>query len=301
MNLSEHLSIIILTYNEEIHIKRCLESVSKISDNISIFIIDSNSTDNTLRIAKEYTDKIYQFDFTSFSEKLNWAINNLPIQTKWTMRIDADEILTNKFVQNINKSLKEMSSDVCGVYLRRQLWFMNRWIKYGGMYPTYSMRIWKTKQVLCENRLLDEHMILRQGNSATLNLDIIDNPLTSIGNWINKHNNYSALEMLSYFENKASSMIEPKLFGNQVERKRWLKNILFYSLPSFVRPFIYFLYRYIIRFGFMDGKEGFIWHVLHGFWYRFLVDVKVYEIEKKAKALNMPIEEVIKKEYGITL
>jgi len=296
MTFNDNLSIIILTYNEEVHIKRSLESALSVTKNV--YIVDSYSTDKTIEIAKMYTENIFFGNFSNFSEKLNWAINNLPIETKWSMRLDADEILTDDFKNNISIELESIDTNIYGIYVRRQLWFMNRWMKYGDMYPTYSMRIWKTKEVYCENRLLDEHMILKEGKSVKLNLDIIDNPLTSISDWITKHNKYSTLEMISHFENKSSYEIKEKLFGSQVERKRWLKNVVFYKMPLFIRPFMYFIYRYIIRLGFLDGKEGFIWHVLHGFWYRFLVDVKVYEIEKKAIKSQKNIEKAIEEEYG---
>jgi glycosyltransferase involved in cell wall biosynthesis len=279
MNIDKNLSIIVLTYNEEIHIKRCLENISGFCKNI--YIVDSFSTDKTIEIAKEYTDKIYSGNFTSFSEKLNWAIDNLPIETTWSMRLDADEIITDSFKNNIYERLEEAVSDIQGIYVRRQLWFMNRWMKHGDMYPTYSMRIWKTGEVKCENRLLDEHMILNGGKSLTVDLDIIDNPLTSIADWITKHNKYSDLEVKNYLSRLKGTNIKPNLFGKQEERRRWLKERLFYKMPLFVRPFFYFGYRYFIKFGFLDGKEGFIWHILHGFWYRFLVDTKIYETKKK--------------------
>jgi len=293
------ISIIILTYNEEIHIQRCLESIKDFSENI--FVVDSNSKDKTIEIAKNYTKNIFYGDFSSFSDKLNWAISELPIVTYWTMRLDADEILTEDFKRNFFIELNKVSSKIGGIYIKRQLWFLNKWMRYGDMYPTYSMRIWKTKEVICENRLLDEHMILNEGISITMDLDIIDNPLTSISNWINKHDKYSNLEVITYYIGKNNANeIQGRLFGKQEERKRWLKQ-MFYKIPLFVRPFMYFFYRYILKVGFLDGKKGFIWHILHGFWYRFLVDVKIYEIELKAKESNMTYKEIIKQEYGYEL
>jgi|APSaa5957512535_1039671.scaffolds.fasta_scaffold15970_3 glycosyltransferase involved in cell wall biosynthesis len=286
-----NLSIIILTRNEEVHIKRCLESVKGFCKDV--FIVDSNSTDKTMDIAKKYTANISTGDFNTFSEKLNWAIENLPIKTTWSMRLDADEILTDGFKKEIHSSLGGLSNKINGVYLRRQLWFMNRWMRYGGMYPIYSMRIWRTKEAFCEDRALDEHMLLKRGESIKFNLDIIDNPLSLINKWVDKHNEYSDLEVISYFDNDKSKIIWLKLFDNQEARKRWLKNIFYRKIPLFIRPFMYFFYRYIFCLGFLDGKKGFIWHVLHAFYYRFLIDVKIYEtIEKSTKS-----QETIKKKH----
>lgn len=274
------LSVIILTLNEQIHIERCLKNVSLISKNI--YIVDSYSIDNTIEIAKRYTQNIFQGNFESFSSKLNWAIENLPITTPWTIRLDADEIFTDDFIENINSFIEIQPAQVTGIYVRRQLWFLNRWMKYGAMYPTYSLRIWQTGSVSCENRLLDEHIILKMGIPTTSKLDIIDNPRISIKIWIEKHNRYSDSEVSSHINNinDTAKIKGTFLSTKQEENKRFLKDQVYYKLPLFIRPFLYFFYRYILRFGFLDGKEGLIWNVLHGFWYRFLIDAKLYEARK---------------------
>lgn len=276
------ISLVILTKNEEIHIDRCLKSALRITSNV--FVVDSFSVDKTVEFAKAYTDNIYQGDFKSFSEKLNWAILNLPITTPWTFRLDADEILTEELILNIREVLNSLPEEVTGIYLRRQLWFLNKWMKHGDMYPISHMRIWRTGYVSCEKRELDEHMILKQGISIKVDLDIIDNPKTSINTWIQKHNGYSDLEAKNIFNFKYlnDSSIKAKLFSKkQEETKRFIKDKIYNKMPLFIRPFIYFFYRYIFKFGFLDGKEGFIWNILHGFWYRFLIDIKVYELRKK--------------------
>ncbi|MFA5329310.1 MAG: glycosyltransferase family 2 protein [Prolixibacteraceae bacterium] len=282
MRDNKHLiSVIILTLNEEIHIERCLKNASLLSTNV--FIVDSNSSDKTVALAKQYTNNIFQGNFDSFSSKLNWAIENLPITTPWTIRLDADEIFTDKFLEKVNSVIESQLPEVSGIYVRRQLWFLNRWMKHGDMYPTYSLRIWKSGSVSCENRLLDEHMILKEGISINSELDIIDNPKTSIRIWIEKHNKYSELEVLSQLNSKSNLApeIKTKLISKkQEESKRFFKDRVYYKLPLFIRPFLYFFYRYFLKLGFLDGKEGFIWNVLHAFWYRFLIDVKIYESRK---------------------
>jgi glycosyltransferase involved in cell wall biosynthesis len=275
------LSIIVLTYNEEIHIERCLKSASLISNNI--YVVDSYSTDKTIEIAKKFTPNIFQGYFGSFSSKLNWAIENLPISTTWTIRLDADELFSQDFIESIYPLIDSQPSNISGIYVRRQLWFLNRWIKYGSMYPIYSLRVWKTGYVFCENRLLDEHMILKDGLSINSKIDVIDNPLISLKSWIDKHNKYSDSEVQNYLMiSNESDIIKGTLISSkQEERKRYLKDNFYYKLPLFIRPFFYFVYRYIIRFGFLDGKEGLIWNILHGFWYRFLIDSKIYESRNK--------------------
>lgn len=273
-------SIIILTFNEEIHIERCIRNASLVSNDI--FVIDSYSTDRTVEIAKKYTKNIYYAKFDSFSSKLNWAIANLPISSKWTIRLDADEIFCQNFIENVNSLVEMQQPRVTGIYVRRQLWFLNKWMRHGAMYPVYSLRIWRTGLAICENRLLDEHMILKEGVSILSSLDIIDDPKISINLWIQKHNKYSDAEVISLVHcSNSSNEIKQSLFGGkQNETSRYFKNKVYYKMPLFIRAILYFLYRYFFKLGFLDGKEGFIWHILHGFWYRLLIDVKIYELRK---------------------
>lgn len=278
---SNLISVLILTFNESIHIERSIRSAQKLTSNI--FVVDSFSTDNTVSIAESLGAKVYTREFINFASKLNWCLDNIKFPTPWIARLDADEIFSDDFLVNFTKSIQNTNPDITGIYVKRQLWFMGKWIKHGGMYPTYSMRLWRNGTAHSEVRDLDEHMILSVGKSMHLDLDIIDNPLSNIANWITKHNGYSALEAKSTLidQNTALELIKPNLFGNKIERTRWMKVHIFYRLPLFVRPIIYYIYRYIFKLGFLDGKEGFLFHFLHGLWYRILVDAKIYEQRKK--------------------
>lgn len=135
-------------------------------------------------------------------------MDNINFPTPWVARLDADEIFTDDLLVNLQNNVVKAHPDVNGFYLRRQLWFMGRWIKHGGMFPTFSMRLWRKGCVHSEVRDLDEHMLLSSGVADTLHLDIIDNPLSDLATWINKHNRYSMLEAQSFFHFKT------KLFLN---------------------------------------------------------------------------------------
>jgi len=269
------LSIIVLVRNEEIHISRCLNDIFDL--NCDVFVVDSSSDDATKEIVQEYKHKChyYNFDADTFGEKLNWAIDNLPIKSKWTMRLDADEILTPEFKENIFPELNKLAGNVGGIYINRRHHFMGRWIKYGGMHPKKALRIWRTDGARCETKLLDEQMICDNAETVKINLDIIDDNLNNLTMWIAKHNNYSNREAIS---NDGMNKIESNFFGSQPERLRWLKTNIYEKTPLFLGPFAYFIYRYFFRLGFLDGKEGLIWHFLHALWYRFLVDAKKYEM-----------------------
>lgn len=277
------LTIIILTYNESLHIARCLESARQLG--VPVIVVDSHSPDGTGEMAGRLGAQVVHSAEDRFADKLNWALENLDISSEWVMRIDADEILTDDLVRNLSGVLDKAQSDVCGFYVRRQLWFMGQWMRHGGVYPTWSMRVWRRGVARCESKDLDEHMILARGTASSLKLDIIDNPLHDLGWWIEKHKKYAVLEANSFTSLVDELLLPPRFFGKAVERTRWLKVFVFNRMPLFLRPLIYFLYRYIVRLGFLDGKRGMIFHFLHGFWYRFLIDAMIFE-RREARSIN---------------
>jgi glycosyltransferase involved in cell wall biosynthesis len=297
------ISAVILTYNEENNIECCLSSLNGLSKDI--FIVDSFSTDNTLAISGKYTDKIYQHEFINQAKQLNWALDNLPITTEWILRLDADERITPELREEIMRVLPNISSDVSGFYIKRRVYFMGRWIRHGGYYPIWLLRIWRKDKAHCEERLMDEHIKIREGEILFLEHDIIEENKKSLDWWIEKHNNYAAreaIEMLNlrfnFFKNTG---IKSKLSGTQDQRKRWIKENIYMKIPLFVRPILYYMYRYIFRLGVLDGKEGLIFHFLQGFWYRFLVDAKIYEIKRKSKQESKSVKAIIETSYDIKL
>jgi len=297
------ISVIILTYNEEKNIEACLKSVYGWVE--EIFIVDSYSTDKTLEIVKKYTNKIYQNKWVNYATQFNWAMDNLPIKSEWVMRLDADERWTPEALNELFGLLRD--PELSGIYIKLRIYFMHRWIKYGGLYPNYFLRVFRRNKGQIENRMMDEHIRV-EGKTVRLKNDAIEYNLNdrngSIEKFIFKHVGYAgreALDSLSikygFFKNDTIADI----FGGKTERKRYLKENLYNKLPIFFRAFLYFIYRYFFKLGFLDGTEGLIFHFLQGFWYRFLVDAKIYEIEKKAKEENKPVKQVIEEMYGIKL
>ena len=273
------LTVIILTFNEEIHIARCINNLKQVAD--KILVIDSFSTDKTIEIAKSLGADVYQNSWVNHSVQFNWALNNCPIETQWTMRMDCDEYLLDELISEINKKLPALDPAVGGVILKRRVIFMNKWIRRGGFYPHRLLRIWRTGTAQVEDRWMDEHVVLDKGNVITFEYDMVDHNLNDLTWWINKHNGYASREVIDLIDiqNKTTSKqnVSSTLTGEQHSRKRWIKEKVYSHIPLFVRPFIYFTYRYIFLLGFLDGTPGLIWHFLQGFWYRFLVDAKMYE------------------------
>lgn len=271
------ISAIILTYNEEKNIERCLKSIYDWVD--EIFIVDSFSNDKTIEISKKYTDKIYQHEFINYSEQRNWAQRNLPIKNDFVFHIDADEWVSEELKKEIFEIFKKgYFEKYDGFLISRKTIFYNRWIKYGGHYPRYHLRIFKKNKGRCEKREYDQHFII-EGRIKKLKSPIINDVTMEISEFINKYAKWANFEAKSII-NKEKEEIKPSLIGNPIQRVRWLKKNIYLKLPLFFRCFLYFIYRYFLRLGFLDGIEGLIFHFLQGFWFRFIVDVKIWELKR---------------------
>ena len=293
------LSVIILTNNESKHIGRCIKSLLLITD--KIFIVDSFSTDDTVAIAEDLGAVVVKNPWVSYAFQFNYGIQNNPYQTKWLMRMDADEYITTELANELNSSLSFTPEDISGLYIKRRVVFMDKWIKHGGYYPIWLLRIWRRGIGVCEELWMDEHIKLSSGSTAQLQNDIVDHNLNNLTWWTQKHNNYAIREVIDLlnikynFGNKET--VTPNFWGSQEQRTRFLK-IKYANLPLFTRPFMYFVFRFIVKGGFLDGKKGLIWHFLQGFWYRFLVDAKIFEVYQKAGKDKQNIISHFRTEYG---
>lgn len=293
------LSVIILTHNESKHIARCIESLLLVTD--KIFIVDSFSTDGTVAIAQSLGATVVQNPWVSYSFQFNYGIQNNPFRTKWLMRMDADEYITPELAAELNQNLQHTPAEVSGLYVKRRVVFMDKWIRRGGYYPIWLLRIWRSGLGHCEELWMDEHIKLSSGTTAQLQHDIVDHNLNNLTWWTQKHNNYAIREVIDLLNIKynfdSKETVHPSFWGSQEQRTRYLK-IKYASMPLFTRPFIYFTYRYIFKFGFLDGMKGLIWHFLQGFWYRFLVDAKIYEVYHRVGKDKEDIIKHFRTEYG---
>ena len=294
----QDISVIILTFNEEKHIARCIKSLSAFTD--KVFIVDSGSTDKTVEIAESLGAKVSVNQWVNYATQFNFGIENNPFKTKWLMRMDSDEYVLPELSEEINQKLSTTPAEISGMYIKRRVIFFEKWIKHGAFYPMWLMRIWRNGHGICEESWMDEHIKLFQGNVIHLEKDLVDHNLNNITWWTQKHNLYSIREVIDILNIKYNFRdfvaVEPKLFGTQEERKRYLK-VKYASVPLFTRPIFYFIYRYFLRLGFIDGRQGLMWHFLQGFWYRFLIDVKIYEIYQRVGRDKQAIIEFFKTEY----
>ncbi|MEQ8688294.1 MAG: glycosyltransferase family 2 protein [Imperialibacter sp.] len=298
------ITVIILTYNEERHLERCINSVLPIAD--KVLVIDSLSTDETVKIAQSLGAEVYQNKWPgSQALQFNWALDHVAIDSEWLLRMDADEYFLPELADEIKGGLMGVSENINGIYLKRRVYFMDHWIRFGGYYPIYILRIWRTGHGRFERRWMDEHLLLKPGSTLKFKNDFVDANLNDLTWWTEKHNNYAtreAAELLNYkhkFLKEAS--IGARLVTHQDHYTRFFKEGLYLRLPIFLRALLYFLYRYVVRFGFLDGTKGLIWHFLQGFWYRFLVDAKMYQIEERARKSGKPVREELEKVLGFTI
>ncbi len=285
------LSVIILTYNEEIHIKRCLDIICPVAKDV--FVIDCFSKDRTVEIAQSYANvHILQHEWpvTKYAGQFNWALENAPITTKWVMRLDADEYPLPDLIEEMQAKIPSLGDDITGIVLRRRHIFMGKWVKRG-VYPIKLIRIFRYGKAMCEQRFMDEHIQLLEGQYVEFEHDFCDENIHDISWYCHKHVEYAAREAVDLLD------IELDLTGTatadcdrhictQSEKKRRLKHS-YAKKPLFWRSFAYFIYRYFLRGGFLDGKEGFLFAFIQGWWYRTLVDIKILEVKRWIKANNL--------------
>ncbi len=268
-----YISAIILTYNEELHIRRCIENLKDICS--IIYVVDSFSKDKTCEIAKECGAIVIQHEYKNQAQQFQWALDNCEISTEWTLRLDADEYLDEKLKEEFKSKLPSLPKEITGVYLNRNVRFLDKTIRFGTLHAISLLRLWRTGCAFIEQRWMDEQAVLKEGVSTTFDSNFYDENLNGLTEWTQKHNNYSNREILVEL-NKRYHILEE---SDAELKSRNQQKSTYYRLPKFLRASLYFLTRYILFLGFLDGKAGFIWLSLQAYWYRFLVDAKIEEME----------------------
>ncbi len=296
------LAAVVLTKNEAKHIERCLASLKGIVDDV--VVVDCYSTDETVELATKMGARVIQHPWKNYATQLNYGIHECGITADWIWRIDADEFIEAPLGERVKEYIQNAPDDVNGIYVRKRIDFMGKPLKHGGWYPSYHLKVFRRGHGECENRWMDEHIKLFDGTTTTIKEgNQVDANLNDLTWWTEKHNGYATREMVDMLmmqyglDSKAEEVV-PKFFGTEEQRKRWLK-LKYVKTPLFLRPHINFIYRYIFRGGFLDGKAGFIWHILQGFWYRTLVDAKIYEIRKRFGGDEEKIKAFLSETYGL--
>ena len=271
-------AIIVLSFNSEDTLGATLHQARALTD--TIFVVDSFSKDGTVALAESFGATVVQHSFEHYGAQRNWAIDNLPVTRSWQLHLDADEVMDDALVDAIRKLPDE--PDVSGYFIARYVRFLGRVLRHGALSPTWHLRLFRSGVGRCENRRYDQHFLVKSGKTAQLYGSMIDDIRMPLTEWTARHNRWTDGEVAEMDADKEGGRVAEDLHGNPAERKRyWRKR--YNQLPLFVRPFALFFYRYFFRLGFLDGQEGFIFWVLQTFWFRFLVDAKIFE-KRKASA-----------------
>lgn len=296
------ITAIILTYNEEIHIRRCMENVNQFAK--KVYIVDCFSTDRTVEIARKLGAEVVEHEWPgNQAEQFNWALDTLEINTGWILRLDADEYLLPGLIEELREKLPAISEGVSALSLSLARAFCGKILHHGIVNNIKIIRLFRKGKARYEKRLMDEHLSVLSGETVELKNRFVDDNRMSLGQFTNKHNGYAAREAAllldaEYHLTDTGSM--PQDHGKEVERKRAQK-ARYARMPLFWRAFGYFVYRYVIKLGFLDGKEGFLWDFLQGWWYRTLVDAKIYEIKKACGNDKEKIRHFLQDKYNITI
>ena len=277
------LTVIVLTYNEEKNLPDCLASLKDLG--APVFVVDSGSTDRTLAIAREFGAQQLSHPFETHARQWRWAIDSLPTATQWILGLDADQRLTPELTASLTHFLSS-GQPASGAYLCRRQVFRGTWIRHGGYYPKYLLKLFRRDAVIIDDADMVDHHFNVRGTVAKLEGDLIEANRNEdqIRTWIAKHNQYAILqareEILAMSRGNGS---HPVPAGSPDETTAKMKRY-WRRMPLYIRPFAYFGYRYFLRLGFLDGKQGFIFHFLQAFWYRLLVDINIEEMTTAGEA-----------------
>jgi len=272
-------SVIVLTFHSAETLAATLEKAFAVSDDVHV--VDSFSSDGTVAVAESMGALVAQHAFENYGAQRNWAIASLPLKYGWQLHLDADEVMDDALVEGILRLADEPAQE--GFLVARYLKFLGRVLRHGGMSPTWHLRLFRANAARCEDRKYDQHFYLLQGRAAELPGSMVDDIGMSLSEWTIRHNRWSDGEVAELLDGFSTGRVQGNLSGNKIEQKRYWRQ-KYNNSPLFVRPFALFFYRYFMRLGFLDGAEGFIFWVLQTFWFRFLIDAKLFERRKGLKS-----------------
>jgi glycosyltransferase involved in cell wall biosynthesis len=273
------ITAIVLTFNEEIHLERCLANIAGLAERI--VVVDSFSTDRTVEIAKRFGAEVLQHKFKHQADQFQWALDALKVESDWVLKLDADEYLEQGAQDELRRRLPELPADLTGLELKLKVIFQGRFIRHGRYYQTVLLRLWRTGVGAMEQRWMDEHIVLARGRTERITGgDLVDHNLNDLAYWIDKHNRYTTRHMVDFINREYGLFSEDtrlQATASAARRQRFLKTSVFGRTPRYLRAFLFYIYRYIFRLGFLDGREGLVFHFMHGLWVYMLIDAKIDE------------------------
>lgn len=277
--MKQTATCIIITKNEELNIERAVKSAKLLCNRI--IVVDSGSADKTVQIAKDNGAEVFLHEFISHGKQFNWALDNCDISTDWVIRLDADEEITKEVANELSELFeKHKDDDVNGIVFRFKVYFLGKFLKHGAMYPFLKLCAFKAKKGRVIEELMRDQTVITDGKTIYLKNDCLHYDFKSLTDWINKHNTYASMELNNLYSKNGND--DQKLISS-IKKTKKIRDGFFYKLPMFFRAKLYYLYIVIFKLAFLDGRPGLIHAYLHAFWYRYLIDSKIYEQNLKRK------------------
>lgn len=277
--MSGGVTAIILTRDEEIHIERCIQRLKPLADRI--IVVDSFSRDATVKLAKAAGAEVWEHEFASHAAQFQWGVDQLGDDQGWIVRVDADEWFEPAAIGALRARMASAPNDLGAFEIRRKVIFRGRWIRWGGYYDTVLTRVWRSGAARIEQRWMDEHIIVERGRVERIRAgDLVDENLKDITDWTAKHNSYATRQMVEAISREVALLpceFHIEGLNKSAKFKRFLRNDVYARVPLYLRAILYYLHRYFLRLGFLDGREGLVFHTLQGFWSFFLTDAKIDE------------------------
>ena len=275
------VAVIILTQNEEDNLPHALASV--LGWAAEVWVVDSHSTDRTADVARTAGARVVAREFTGYAPQRNWALRSLPLGPDWAIFLDADEAVTPELRDELAAVIAAPPAGIAGFSVKRRFVFLGRWLRHGGYYPVWLLRVVRHRVARCEERGVDEHLLV-DGPTARLRGDLLHEDRRPLGRWIERHTRYAEITAGDLMRSGSGGELPPRWRSpSQAERKRWWYERVYRRMPLGLRALGYFLYRYVMCGGFLDGREGLIYHSLQAFWYRLLIDAMVLDARLRSR------------------
>src|SRR6266851_7689323 len=271
------VSVLVPTLDEEVNLPECLRSLAWADE---IFVVDSFSRDRTVEIAREHGAQVVQHEFQSYSRQKNWALETLPFRNEWVLIVDADERVPAELQCEVESAVRDGRCE--GYYLNRRFIFLGHWIRHAGWYPSWNLRLFRHRLGRYDDREVHEHIVLN-GTPGYLHADLLHEDRRGLDAFIARHNRYSTLEAAARFKAERDApdraRLPLSLLASPVQRKRFLRERVWPSVPA--KPLALFVYMYLLRRGFLDGRAGLALCVFHAF-QEFMVGLKLAELRRSA-------------------
>jgi glycosyltransferase involved in cell wall biosynthesis len=275
--VSVPVSVLVPTLDEELNLPDCLRSVSWADE---LFVVDSFSRDRTLEVARAHGAQVVQHTFESYSRQKNWALDNLPFRNEWVLIVDADERVLPDLHCEIERVVTSGGDGCDGYYVNRRVIFLGTWVRHAGWYPSWNLRLFRHRLGRYDDREVHEHIVL-DGRAGYLHTDLLHADRRGLEAFVARHNRYSTLEAAARWKAERNAPDRARLpvswVASPVQRKRYLRERIWPRLPA--RPVVLFIYMYVLRRGFLDGRAGLALSVFHAF-QEFMVGLKLAELRR---------------------